>query len=37
MLDASKNYLLPLKITEAPAGITIATNLNQAAMQVVLK
>jgi uncharacterized protein DUF1735 len=37
MLDASKNYLLPLKITAAPAGITIATNLNGAAMQVILK
>ncbi len=37
MLDASKNYLLPLKITSAPAGIAIATNLNQAAMQVILK
>jgi hypothetical protein len=37
MLDASKNYILPLKITSAPAGITIATNLNEAAMQVILK
>jgi hypothetical protein len=37
MLDVSKNYILPLKITSAPAGITIATNLNEAAMQIILK
>jgi hypothetical protein len=37
MLDASKDYILPLKITAAPAGITIASNLNQAAMQIILK
>ncbi|MGN6531219.1 MAG: DUF1735 domain-containing protein [Ginsengibacter sp.] len=37
MLDASKDYVLPLKITSAPAGITIASNLNEAAMQVIFK
>lgn len=37
MLDPAKSYILPLKITAAPSGITIATNLYQAAMQIVLK
>ena len=37
LLDATQQYILPLKITSAQQGITIATNLNQAAMAIVLQ
>lgn len=37
MLDPTKNYILPLKIIGAPAGITISTNLYQAAIAIVLQ
>ncbi|MHB1921307.1 MAG: DUF1735 domain-containing protein [Chitinophagaceae bacterium] len=36
-LDTTQQYLLPLRITTASSGITVASNLNQAAIHLVIQ